>query len=50
VSGRAGKELRLTCAQFVFPANFARGWTELVRLYDMQCAMEFTVADAHYVK
>ena len=25
-----GKELRLACAQFVFPASFARGWTELV--------------------
>ena len=33
---RAGKELRLACAQFVFPASFARGWTELVRLYDLQ--------------
>jgi hypothetical protein len=48
---RAGKELRLACDQFVFPANFARGWTELVRLYDLQCAIaELTVADAHYVK
>ena len=25
-----GKELCLACAQFVFPASFARGWTELV--------------------
>ncbi len=25
-----GKELSLACAQFVFPASFARGWTELV--------------------
>ncbi len=48
---RAGKELRLACAQFVFPASFARGWTELVRLYDLQCAIaELTAADAHYVK
>jgi hypothetical protein len=47
---RVGKELRLACAQFVFPANFARGWTELVRLYDLQCAIaELTVADEHYV-
>jgi hypothetical protein len=46
-----GKELRLACAQFVFPASFARGWTELVRLYDLQCAIvELTAADAHYVK
>jgi hypothetical protein len=27
---RAGKECRLSCAQFVFPASFAQGWTELV--------------------
>ena len=48
---RAGKELLLACAQFVFPANFARGWTELVRLYDLQCVIvALTVADAHYVK
>jgi hypothetical protein len=48
---RAGKELRLACAQFVFPASFARGWTELVRLYDLQCAIaELTAEDAHYVK
>jgi hypothetical protein len=48
---RAGKELRLACAQFVFPASFARGWTELVRLYDLQCVIaELTAADAHYVK
>ncbi len=47
---RDGKELHLSCAQFVFPASFARGWTELVRLYDLQCAIaEFTTADAHYV-
>jgi hypothetical protein len=47
----AGKELRLACAQFVFPASFARGWTELVPLYDLQCAIaELTAADAHYVK
>ena len=48
---RAGKELRLACAQFVFPASFARGWMELVRLYDLQCAIaELTLADVHYVK
>jgi hypothetical protein len=42
-----GKELRLACAQFVFLANFARGWTELVRLYDLQCAIaELTVKGA----
>ncbi len=46
-----GKELSLACAQFVFPASFARGWTELVRLYDLQCVIaELTAADAHYVK
>jgi hypothetical protein len=46
----AGKELRLACAQFVFPASFARGWTELVLLYDLQCVIaELTSADAHYV-
>jgi hypothetical protein len=45
-----GKELCLVCAQFVFPASFARGWTELVRLYDLQCVIaELTVADVHYV-
>jgi hypothetical protein len=44
---RAGKELRLACAQFVFPASFARGWTELVRLYELQCAIAEL---AHYVK
>ena len=47
----AGKELRLACARFAFPASFARGWTELVRLYDLQCAIaELTAEDAHYVK
>ena len=57
-----GKELRLACILFVFPASFARGWTELVRLYDLQCAnaerlydlqcaiAQLTAADAHYVK
>ena len=60
-----GKELRLACIRFVFPASFARGWTELVRLYDLQCAIaerlydlsylqcaiaQLTAADAHYVK
>jgi hypothetical protein len=41
----------VACVQFVFPASFARGWTELVRLYDLQCAIaELTAADAHYVK
>ena len=46
-----GKELCLACAQFVFPASFARGWTELVQLYDLQCVIaELTVADAYYVK
>ncbi len=56
-----GKELRLACILFVFPASFARGWTELVRLYDLQCAnaerlydlqcaiAQLTAADAHYV-
>jgi hypothetical protein len=33
----ASKELHLACAQFVFLASFARGWTELVRLYDAMC-------------
>ena len=47
----AGKELLLACAQFVFPASFARGWKELVRLYDLQCVIaELTASDAHYVK
>jgi hypothetical protein len=47
---RTSKELRLACAQFVSPASFARGWTELVRLYDLQCAIAelTTAADAHY--
>jgi hypothetical protein len=35
LSPHAGKELRLACAQFVFPAIVARCWTELVRLYDL---------------
>ena len=46
-----GKELRLACVQFVYPASFVRGWTELVQLYDLQCAIaELTSADVHYVK
>jgi hypothetical protein len=57
-----GKELRLACIRFVFPASFTRSWTELVRLYDLQCAIaerlydlqcaiaQLTAADAHYVK
>jgi len=45
-----GKELCLACVQFVYPASFIRGWTELVQLYDLQCAIaELTSADVHYV-
>ena len=48
---RAAKQWRVACDKFVFPAGFAQGWTELVRLFDLQCAIaELTAADAHYVK
>jgi hypothetical protein len=48
---RAAKEWRVACAQFVFPANTAQGWTELVRLYDLQCAIaELTVTEVLHVK
>jgi hypothetical protein len=48
---RAAKEWRAACAQFVFPANTAQGWTELVRLYDLQCAIaELTAAEVLHVK
>ena len=35
----AAKEWCLACDTFVFPATFAQGWTELVLLYDLQCAI-----------
>ena len=35
----------------VFPANTAQGWTELVRLYDLQCAIaELTATEVLHVK
>jgi hypothetical protein len=48
---RAAKEWRVACAQFAFPANTAQGWTELVRLYDLQCAIaELTATEVLHVK
>ena len=48
---RAAKEWSLMCKAFVFPDNFAQGWTELVRMYDLQCAIAaLTAAEVHYVK
>jgi hypothetical protein len=38
---RAAADWRLLCAQFLWPDNFASGWTEAIRLHDLLCAILF---------
>jgi len=48
---RAAQEWRETCGAFVFPPCLSQGWTELVRLWDLQCVIsQLTVAETHWVK
>jgi len=48
---RAAKLWREACDEFVFPQGFSQGWTELVRLFDLQCVIaELTAAEGHWVK
>ena len=48
---RASKLCREACDEFVFPQGFSQGWTELVRLFDLQCVIaELTAAEGHWVK
>jgi hypothetical protein len=35
----AAKLWRDACDDFVFPTGFSQGWTELVRLFDLQCVI-----------
>ena len=42
---------REACDEFVFPQGFSQGWTELVRLFDLQCVIaELTSTKTHFVK
>ena len=35
----------------MFPQGFSQGWTEIVRLFDLQCVIaELTSAETHWVK
>jgi hypothetical protein len=48
---RAAKLWLEVCDEFVFPQGFRQVWTELVRLFDLQCVIaELTVAETHWVK
>ena len=48
---RAAKLCREACDAFVFPHCLSQGWTELVRLWDLQCVIaQLTVAETHWVK
>jgi hypothetical protein len=48
---RAAKMWRDACDEFVFPQGFSQGWTELVRLFDLQCVIaELTSTETHFVK
>jgi hypothetical protein len=48
---RAAKLWREACDEFVFPQGFSQGWTEIVRLFDLQCVIaELTSAETHWVK
>jgi hypothetical protein len=39
------------CDEFVFQQGFSQGWTELVRLFDLQCVIaELTSTETHFVK
>jgi hypothetical protein len=47
----AAKLWREACDEFVFPQGFSQGWTELVRLWELQCVIaELTRAETHWVK
>jgi hypothetical protein len=42
---------REACDEFVFPQGFSQGWTDLVRLFDLQCVIaELTSTETHFVK
>jgi hypothetical protein len=48
---RAAKLWWEACNEFVFPQGFSQGWTELVRLFDLQCVIaELTANEQHWVK
>ena len=48
---RAAQQWREACGAFVFPHCLSQGWTELVRLWDLQCVIaQLTVAETHWVK
>ena len=48
---RASKLWREACDEFVFPQGFSQGWTELVRLFNLQCVIaELTAVETHWVK
>jgi len=48
---RAAKLWRELCDEFVFPQGCSQGWTELVRLFDLQCVIaELTANEQHFVK
>jgi hypothetical protein len=47
----AAKMWREACDEFVFPQGFSQDWTELVRLFDLQCVIsELTSTEMHFVK
>ena len=47
---RAAKLWRELCDEFVFPQGCSQGWTELVRLFDLQCVIaELTANEQHFV-
>jgi hypothetical protein len=42
---------REACDEFVFQQGFSQGWTEIVRLFDLQCVIaEVTSTETHFVK
>jgi hypothetical protein len=48
---RAAKLWRELCDEFVFPKGCSQGWTELVRLFDLQCVIAtLTANEQHFVK
>jgi hypothetical protein len=47
---RAAQQWREARGAFVFPHCLSQGWTELVRLWDLQCVIaQLTVAETHWV-
>ncbi len=48
---RAAKLWRELCNEFAFPQGCSQGWTELVRIFDLQCVIaELTANEQHFVK